>query len=278
MTDSNQKEKATLFRSLHTGSSILVLPNAWDAASAAIFEQIGFAAIATTSSGVAAALGYADGQHIGKDLLLESTARIVRVVDCPVTVDIEAGYGEEIEEVLQTVKAIIEVGAVGINIEDSRTGKDASLVDMEFQVELIRAIRQLGTTMDVPLVINARTDVFLQGRGKPASQVNEAVRRANAYWQAGADCLFPIGASDAGIIARLAQAIDGPINILASPATPPIPELAKLGVARISFGGGLLRAMLGHLRVVAQELLEQGTSSTMSHAMLSGNEFRNLFR
>lgn len=278
MTDRNQKEKATLFRSLHAGSSILVLPNAWDAASAVIFEQVGFAAIATTSSGVAAALGYADGQHIGKDLLLESTARIVRVVDCPVTVDIEAGYGEGIEGVLQTVKAIIEVGAVGINIEDSRTGEDASMVDSSSQVELIQAIRQLGTTMDVPLVINARTDVFLHGRGNPASQVDEAVRRANAYWQAGADCLFPIGASDAGIIASLVQAIHGPINILASPATPSIPELAKLGVARISFGGGLLRAMLGHLRVVAQELHEQGTYSNMSHAMLSGNEFRNLFR
>src|SRR5579872_1432887 len=275
MTDSNQKEKATLFRSLHTGSSILVLPNAWDSASATIFEQVGFAAVATTSSGVAAALGYADGQHIGRDLLLESTARIVRVVDCPVTVDIEAGYGKEIEEVLQTVKAIIEVGAVGINIEDSRTGKDASLVDSSFQIELIQAIRQLGTTMDVPLVINARTDVFLPGRGNPTSQVDEAIRRANAYRQAGADCLFPIGVSDAGIIARLVQAIDGPINILASPASPSIPELAKLGVARISFGGGLLRAMLGHLRVVAQELLGQGTYSTMSHAMLSGSEFRN---
>lgn len=278
MTDRNQKEKATLFRSLHAGSSILVLPNAWDAASAVIFEQVGFAAIATTSSGVAAALGYADGQHIGKDLLLESTARIVRVVDCPVTVDIEAGYGEGIEGVLQTVKAIIEVGAVGINIEDSRTGEDASMVDSSSQVELIQAIRQLGTTMDVPLVINARTDVFLHGRGNPASQVDEAVRRANAYRQAGADCLFPIGASDAGIIASLVQAIHGPINILASPATPSIPELAKLGVARISFGGGLLRAMLGHLRVVAQELHEQGTYSNMSHAMLSGKEFRNLFR
>ncbi len=277
MTNTNQKEKAALFRSLHTGSSILVLPNAWDAASAVIFERVGSAAIATTSSGVAATLGYADGQHIGKDLLIESTARIVRVVDCPVTVDIEAGYGEGIEEVLQTVKAIIEVGAVGINIEDSRTGKDASLVDSEFQVELIQAIRQLGSTMDVPLVINARTDVFLHGRGNPASHVDEAVRRANAYRQAGADCLFPIGVSDAGIIARLAQAIHGPINILASPATPTIPELAKLGVARISFGGGLMRAALGHLRVVAQELLEQGTYSSMSHAMLSSQEFRNLF-
>jgi 2-methylisocitrate lyase-like PEP mutase family enzyme len=277
MTTTNQKEKAALFRALHTGSSILVLPNAWDAASAVIFERAGSVAIATTSSGVATALGYADGQHISKDLLIESTARIVRAVHCPVTVDIEAGYGEGIEEVLQTVKAVIEVDAVGINIEDSRTGKDTALVDSGFQVELIQAIRQLGSTMDVPLVINARTDIFLRGKGNSASHVDEAVRRANAYRQAGADCLFPIGVSDAAIIARLAQAIHGPINILASPTTPAIPELAKLGVARISFGGGLMRAALGHLRVVSKELLEQGTYASMSHTMLSSHEFRNLF-
>ncbi len=118
MTSTNQKEKANLFRSLHTGSPMLVLPNAWDAASACILEQAGFAAIATTSSGVAAALGYTDGQRISRDMLIESTARIVRVVDCPVSVDIEAGFGEGIAEVLQTVSAIIEVGAVGVNIED----------------------------------------------------------------------------------------------------------------------------------------------------------------
>jgi 2-methylisocitrate lyase-like PEP mutase family enzyme len=210
-------------------------------------------------------------------MLIESTARIVRVVDCPVSVDIEAGFGEEIEEVLQTVRAILEVGAVGINIEDSRKGEDTLLVDSAVQVELIQAIRQLGTTMGVPLVINARTDVFLLGKGDPASHIDEAVRRANAYYQAGADCFFPIGVSDAGIITNLAQAIHGPINILAGPATPSIPELAKLGVARITFGSGLMRATLGHLRRVAQELLEFGTYQNMGQTMISGAEFRNLF-
>lgn len=277
MTSTNQKEKANLFRSLHTGSPILVLPNAWDAASACILEQAGFAAIATTSSGVAAALGYPDGQRISRDMLIESTARIVRAVDCPVSVDIEAGFGEGIEEVLQTIRAILEVGAVGINIEDTRKGEDTSLINSTVQVELIQAVRQFGTEMDVPLVINARTDVFLLGKGDPASHRDEAVRRANAYHQAGADSLFPIGVSDANIIASLAQGIDGPINILAGPATPSIPELAKLGVARISFGSGLMRATLGHLRRVAQELLEYGTYQNMGQTMISGAEFRNLF-
>ncbi len=159
----------------------------------------------------------------------------------------------------------------------SRKGENPSLVDSAFQVELIQAIRKLGNTMDVPLVINARTDVFLRGKGDPASHIEEAVRRASAYHQAGADCLFPIGVSDAHIIANLAQAIHGPINILAGPATPSIPELAKLGVARISFGSGLMRASLGYLRRVAQELLEFGTYQNMGQTMISGAEFRNLF-
>ena len=277
MTSTNQKEKANLFRSLHTGSTILVLPNAWDAASASILEQAGFAAIATTSSGVAAALGYPDGQRISRDMLIESTARIVRVVGCPVSVDIEAGFGEGVEGVLQTIRAILEVGAVGINIEDSRKGEGTLLVDSAVQVELIQAIRQLGTTLDIPLVINARTDVFLLGKGDPASHIDEAVRRANAYHHAGADCLFTIGVNDAGIIASLAQAIHGPINILAGSATPSIPELAKLGVARITFGSGLMRATLGHLRRIGQELLEHGTYQNMGQTMISGAEFRNLF-
>jgi 2-methylisocitrate lyase-like PEP mutase family enzyme len=277
MISTNQKEKANLFRSLHTGPPMLVLPNAWDAASACILEQAGFAAIATTSSGVAAAFGYADGQRISRDMLIESTARIIRVVDCPVSVDIESGFGEGIEEVLQTIRAIIEVGAVGINIEDSHKGEDTSLVNSTVQVELIQAIRQLGTTMNIPLVINARTDVFLLGKGDPASHIDEAIRRANTYRQAGADCLFPIGISDASIIASLAQSIDGPINILAGPATPSIQELAKLGIARISFGSSLMRATLGHLRQVAQELLEHGTYQSIVQTMISGAELRNLF-
>ncbi len=277
MTNTSQKEKAAFFRSLHTTSPILVLPNAWDPASAVIFEQAGFPAIATTSSGVASALGYPDGQHIGQVMLIESVTRILRVVNCPVTVDIEAGYGDDIEGVLQMVKAILEVGAVGINIEDSSKGNPPSLIDIEYQVELLQAIRQLADSIGITLVINARTDVFLLGKGDPASYVDEAIRRANAYRQAGADCLYPIGASDAAIIATLAKEISGPINILASPATPTIPELSALGVARVTFGGGLMRAMLGHLRTVAHELIKQGTYTKMSQAMLSGAEFRNLF-
>src|SRR5438270_2858498 len=169
MASTTQKDKAVQFRSLHSGSPILVLPNAWDAASARIFEQAGFPAIATTSSGIAASLGYADGQRISRDMMVEATERIVKAVSCPVSADIEAGYGDTIEEVLQTVRAIINAGAVGINIEDSTKEQEKALVDVSYQVELIKAIQELALSMDMPLVVNARTDVYLLPNGDATS-------------------------------------------------------------------------------------------------------------
>ncbi len=277
MTSISQKAKAIQFREMHYGPSMLVLPNAWDAASARIFEQAGFRAVATTSSGVAAALGYPDGQRISRDMMVEVVKLMTRVVECPITVDIEAGFGNTIQEVLETVRAVIAAGAIGINIEDSTKGQEKALVDVSFQVELLKAIQETALSMDVPLVVNARFDVFLLGIGDPASRFEEAVRRANAYRQAGADCFFPIGLSDARMIADLVQAINGPLNILASPATPSIAELARLGVARVSFGSGMMRAVLARLRHIAQELLEHGTCTSMTGETLSGAELRSLF-
>ncbi len=277
MTSSTQKARAIQFRDFHNRLPILVLPNAWDAASARIFEQAGFRAVATTSSGVAASLGYPDGQRISRDMMVEVVDRMTQVVKCPVTADIEAGYGDGIEEVLETVRAVIAAGAIGINIEDSTKQQEKSLVDVSFQVELLKAIQETALSMDVPLVVNARTDVFLLAKGDPASRLEEAVQRANAYRQAGADCLFPIGVSDARTIADLVKAINGPVNILAGPTTPSIPELAQLGVARVTFGSGQMRAALGRLRRIARELLERGTYTSMAEEMISGTEFRSLF-
>ena len=277
MTLNIQKTRAIQLRELHYGPSILVLPNAWDTASARIFEQAGFRAIATTSSGVAASLGYPDGQKISRDMLVEVTQRITRVVECPVTVDIEAGYGDTTEEVLQTVKAVIDAGAVGINIEDSTKQQEKSLVDVSLQVQLLKTIQETALSKEVPVVVNARTDVYLLAKGDPGSRFEQAVQRLNAYRQAGADCLFPIGVSDVHAIADLTKAINGPINILAGPTTPPIAELAQLGVARVSFASGPMRAVLARLRRIAHELLEQGTYTSMAEETLSGAEFRSLF-
>src|SRR6266487_3023160 len=313
MIAQTQKERAVHFREMHYGASPLVLPNAWDAASACILEQAGFQAVATTSSGVAASLGHPDGQHISRDMLIAVVAHVTRVVTCPVSVDLEAGYGETVAKVLETVRAIVATGAVGINIEDSTKQQVKSLVDVSFQVELLKSIREMASSMDMPLVINARTDVFLLPAGEPDQRFEEAVQRLNMYWQAGADCLFPIGVSDAATIAKLTicsrlpvhvqplyrqagadclfpigvsdaatiaklvRAVNGPINVVASSTAPSIAELTGLGVARISFASGLMRATLAHLRRIARELLEYGTSTSMSE-VLSGAEFRKLFQ
>jgi 2-methylisocitrate lyase-like PEP mutase family enzyme len=277
MSSREQKEKAVQFRQFHHEVPLLVLPNVWDAASARIVVQAGCRAIATTSSGVAAALGYRDGQQISRDMLIEALARITRVVECPVTADIEAGYGNTIDEVLQTVKEVITTGVVGINIEDSLTHQEQALVEISYQVEQIKALRQLANSMDVPFVINARVDVFLLAIGEPESRFEQAVQRANAYLQAGADCVYPIGMLDRDLIANLVKAINGPINILGGPPAPTLPELARLGVARVSLASGLMRSVLGHLRAIAQELLEHGTYASMKTEALSGSEFRSLF-
>ncbi|HEU0001791.1 MAG TPA: isocitrate lyase/phosphoenolpyruvate mutase family protein [Ktedonobacteraceae bacterium] len=272
-----QKEKAIQFRQLHTDPDMLVLPNAWDAASARILEQAGFQAIATTSSGVAASLGYPDGQHISREMLLSVVENITRVIACPVSIDLEAGFGNTIDEVAKTVKAIIKAGAIGINIEDTTKQGRPSLVDIAYQVELLKAIQEVAASMDVALVINARTDIYLLPGDDAASRFEQAVERANAYLQAGADCAFPIGVSDAPTIARLVKAIAGPINVIAGSPAPDLSELARLGVARVTFASGLMRATLGHLHHIARELLTHGTYSSMDEHMLDGKGFRSLF-
>jgi 2-methylisocitrate lyase-like PEP mutase family enzyme len=277
MSASTQKEKAAQFRQWHQQAPLLTLPNAWDAASARIFELAGFRALATTSSGVAAALGYHDGQQMSRDLMVEAVARIARAVACPVTADIEAGYGDSLAEVVQTIKAVIATGVVGFNIEDSSKQGEKALIDVAYQVELITALRELAVELDVPFVINARVDVFLLAAGEPEGRFEEAVRRANAYLQAGADCVYPIGMLPGDVIANLVRAIAGPVNILGGPPAPTLPELEQMGVARVSLAGGLMRSMLGHLRTVSRELLELGTYTSMSAESLSSAEFRSLF-
>jgi 2-methylisocitrate lyase-like PEP mutase family enzyme len=277
MDTSRLREQAAQFRRFHYEPPMLVLPNVWDAASARIVEQAGARAIATTSSGVAAALGYPDGQRISRDQLIEVIARIARVVSCPVTADIEAGYGHTIDEVLQTVRAVIASGAVGFNIEDSRPQLEGTLVDVAQQVELIAALRELATELEVPFVINARVDVYLRAVGTPESRFDEAVRRANAYLRAGADCVYPIGRLERDVIGNLVKAIEGPVNILGGPFQPALTELAALGVARVSLGGGLMSALLGHLRAIVRDVLERGDYSRMAAGSLSGTEFHALF-
>lgn len=262
-----QKERAQHFRTLHHQAPMLVLPNVWDAASAQVIEQVGFPAIATTSSGVAAALGYEDGQRITREMLLETLARITRVVNLPVTADIEAGFGASIEEVVQTVRAVIATGVVGINIEDSRKHPGSGLVDLSYQVDLLTALRELATELDIPFVINARVDVFILKIGEPESRFEHAVQRANAYLQAGADCAYPIAHLDYETIGRLVQAIDGPVNIMVGRAGTTLAEFERLGVARVSLAGSLMHSMQAYLRSVATDILEHGSFEKLNAAL-----------
>lgn len=263
MSAPSQKLKAELLVKLHSGGRILVLPNAWDVASARVLEELGYPAILTTSAGVAAVLGYPDGQHVGRDEMLEAVQRITGAVHVPVTADMEAGYGSSPEEVAETAKAVLQAGAVGMNLEDVTEATENSQVELPLQVEKIRAIRQVAAACDVPLVLNARTDIYLNKIGDAETRFERTVERLQAYRNAGADCLFAPGVTDRGIIANLVAAIDGPLNILIMPGCPSVNELQALGVARASTGSSAMRATLGLLRRIGKELMESGKYSNL---------------
>jgi 2-methylisocitrate lyase-like PEP mutase family enzyme len=272
MDRETQRARAIRFRELHLGPRILVLPNAWDAASARIFEKAGFPAIATTSAGVAFSLGFPDGERMGRAAMIEAVGRIVSAVSVPVTADMVSGFGGTAGELGQTVTALLAAGAIGMNVEDSVAG--GALADVERQAEKIQTIRALAASAGVPLVINARTDVYLREIGDTASRFEHAVRRANRYRAAGADCLFVPGRLDAETIGRLTAAIDGPVNIIAVPGTPPVAELERLGVRRVSVGSGPMRATLALAARIARELAEMGTYTSFSDAMPSADANR----
>ena len=262
-----QRRRGETFRRLHSGKPILVLPNVWDVASARIVEQAGFPAIATSSAGVAFALGYPDGEVISRDEMAAAVARITAHVAVPVTADMESGYGRRPEDAAATVRAAIAAGAVGMNFEDSPGERGEPLLPETQQVERVRAARQAADASGVPFVLNTRTDVFLEQVGEPAARVEHAVRRLNAYRAAGADCLFAPGVSDADTIATLVRQVKGPLNVLASAASPPVPELERLGVARVSLGSGPMRAGLTALKRLTEELRGAGTYGALAGAI-----------
>jgi len=258
-----QGRKAEELRKLHGGPRVLVLPNAWDAASARVLEELGYPAIATTSAGVAFALGYPDGQRVSREEMLEVVARIARAVRVPVTADMEAGYGITPKDMAEAAKAIVAAGAVGLNLEDVTGDTESSQVDSALQGEKIRTIREVSASLGVSLVINARTDVYLMPIGPEATRFERTVERLRAYRAAGADCVFAPGVKERGLIEKLVKAVAAPVNILVTPGCPSIPELEKLGVRRASIGSGVMRSTLGLVRRIGKELLEKGTYSSV---------------
>lgn len=234
MTPQTQIDRALAFRRMHDRQKILLLPNCWDAASARLLVQRGFAAIATTSAGVAWSLGYADGERAPLAEVLAAVARVTRVVDVPVTVDIETGYGERPADVAATVQAVIAAGAVGINIEDGMPGH-GPLRDTADASARVRAARAAADASGVPIVINARVDLWMQHDDvEPSARLRDAIDRAKAYLAAGADCMYPIGLGAPDTLAALVRAIDAPVNVVAGVGMPGLAELARLGVARVT--------------------------------------------
>ena len=239
---------AALLRSLHVPGRPVVLPNVWDAVSAKVFAEAGAAALATSSSAVAATLGYDDGQRMPADEMFAAVARICRAVDVPVTADIEAGYGLSAAELADRLLA---AGAAGCNLEDSDPATHA-LRDVGAQAAWLAEVRAAAGDA---LVVNARVDTFLGGRDPgPDGPVAVAVRRARAYLDAGADCVYPI-LSPADALAAFVREVVAPVNAFHTPDGPSIADLAKLGVARITFGGGLHRRATEYVRELAADLL-----------------------
>ncbi|HEX4643489.1 MAG TPA: isocitrate lyase/phosphoenolpyruvate mutase family protein [Candidatus Acidoferrales bacterium] len=273
-----QSELARTFLELHRGPDILLLPNAWDAASARIFEEAGFPAIGTTSAGVAFSLGHPDGQRISRDEMLGVVRRIAEAVDIPVTADVEAGFGNTPEEVADTARAVIAAGAVGMNLEDGAEDKPEFLVDVNRQKEIIQAVLEAGVAARVPFVLNARTDILLYGIGPAETRVARAIERLNAYREAGAPSLFAPGVKDRETIAQLARGVHGPLNILATVGTPPLAELRQLGVARVSLGSGPMRATLGFLGRMARQLSDEGIFTPMTDGTPPYAEVNQLFQ
>lgn len=285
MERSTQVERALAFCRLHEGPGVLILPNAWDVVSAKLYEVEGFKAVGTTSAGIAAALGFADGERMSLDDNLAVCRRIVAHLAIPVSVDIEAGYSGSLDGLLETVARVIDAGAAGVNIEDSAKAgcggpNSGALLSTNDQGDRIAAIRAAADRAGIPLLINARTDVFLR-HGAPASeQLGEAIERGNAYRRAGADCVFvpDLGGLGEPEITELVKGIDAPLNLIAGERTPSVSRLQALGVARLSVGPRPMRAALQFLRDAAREWLTTGTFSRLwSTGSLSYDEVNAWF-
>jgi 2-methylisocitrate lyase-like PEP mutase family enzyme len=266
------RENAAQFRDMHLGGEMVVLPNAWDHASAALMIEAGYPVIATTSAGVAFARGYPDGERMTREAMLEICGEIARQSRVPVTADLEAGYGPAPEDVAATVRGAIDVGLVGCNIEDADPDTGA-LFSLEDAVERISAGHAAAQALGVPFVLNARADPYLKPVGDAEDNFQEAVRRCNAYLAAGATSAYVPGPGDAETVGRLVEAVKGPLNILGSLAGRPglsVADYARLGVRRISIGGSLMLAAATFTRDAVVAMREEGRLDFAGGAITNG--------
>jgi 2-methylisocitrate lyase-like PEP mutase family enzyme len=261
-------QDASVFHALH--KDFLILPNAWDAASARMTQDAGAKAIATSSAAVAWAHGYADGHHFPVAKLITVVEEIVRVVSVPVTTDAEAGYSDDVRETAENVAALIDAGAVGVNLED---GKQPH----ELHLRKIEAVREAATRAGVDLYINARTDVFLKKLVPPEQAIAETLRRAAAIKAAGASGLFVPALITAEDIAAVAQGAGLPLNVMALPGVPNAAQLKELGVKRLSAATSIFNAAMAGAREAAADLLASGDSARLWQRRGAPPDYNKLF-
>jgi 2-methylisocitrate lyase-like PEP mutase family enzyme len=264
MEKSEQIKRAQTLRALHRPPPILLLPNAWDLMSARIFADAGYPAIATTSGGVAWALGYADGEKTPWPEVVDATARIAAAVAVPVTADIEAGYGKTPDDVARHVVEIAQAGAAGANLED---GAGGGLRPIEDAAARIAAARRAVSESGLDLVINARTDVYLHGGGDAAAKLDEAVKRGKAYLAAGADCIYVFALVDLAAITAITRALAAPVNIIGRAGTPSLAALESAGVARVSIASAATLVAASVLQQLARDLRAKGDFAMLEHRM-----------
>jgi 2-methylisocitrate lyase-like PEP mutase family enzyme len=250
--------KSRRLRELVRAPEILVMPGAYDVLSALLFEQMGFKAIQGTSGGIAASLGYADGEVMSRDRFIEVSGSFAAAVSVPFNADAERGYGDE-DGVCETVRALISRGVAGMNLEDGAAKGKGGLVEISEQLRKIKAVMETKRELGSEFFLNARVDAFHVFPDDPKKALDEAIRRGNAYAEAGGDCIFYLFLHSAEIIGRIVKEVKAPISILAGPQSPSVSQLQDLGVARVSYGSGFLKAAIMGAKRLAQEILEKGT-------------------
>ncbi len=272
MDKTTQIQKAKRFLTLHHDPKLLILPNIWDPIGARLLQGQGYPAVATASAAVAFSLGYDDGQKITLSAMVEAVRRVADSVDVPVTADMEGGYAEQPEDVAENIREVLRAGAVGINFEDSQI-EGGPLHEMAFHCERIRAIRTMANQEGIPLVINARVDTYIRTDDlSDEDKLTETITRAKAYLAAGADCIYPIVAHDLDILTAIQTAVQAPINVLALPSAPAMRDLEAAGIARLSLGPFLFKAMLTKMQEVAKTLHEYGSYDVFSEGVMSSDD------
>lgn len=272
MDKKQQIQRAERFLALHHNPKLLVLPNIWDPLGARLLEHLGYPAAATASAAVAFSLGYDDGQKITLAAMIETIRRIASAVDIPVTADIEAGFAERPSDVADNIRQVLRAGAVGINFEDSDPAT-GNLLPVDFQCERLKAIRAMTDREGIPLVINARIDVFISDfDGTIEEKISEATTRGRAYVETGADCLYPIGLGELDALARLQSATSAPLNVYGPSTTASMQELEAAGISRISLGPSVIKATLATMKGIFEDLLNYRSLETLTRDMISSDE------